>query len=288
MLKPIVKNFTNKSQFPFDMVYKHTKQPDHELPDHFHDWYEMVYVYKGTGRFFINQTFYDMREHDLFLIPTNTIHRAFPSDDEPVNSTALFFSPELVHSLHHDTYPYARCFENAKRRNRFKIELNEEASHTIEERLHHIHVEHTEQRHGYKQAMTLHLLHLLLLINRIDAAREPQAAEDSPLIPLWMKEILPFIDQHIHEPISLSSLSERASVTPPHFSRVFKQWTGMNVTQYIVSKRIVLAKEKLVTTDDNIEMIAHTCGFESVSYFYKTFKRLTGLTPTEYKRKSRI
>src|SRR4051812_41647020 len=94
----IRKNFDLQDQFPFDLVYKYTKHPENELPDHFHDWFELVYVYQGSGRFFINRTFYEMKSQDLFLVPSNTIHRAIPSKVDPVKSSALFFSSQLINT----------------------------------------------------------------------------------------------------------------------------------------------------------------------------------------------
>lgn len=68
-----------------------------------------------------------------------------------------------------------------------------------------------------------------------------------------------------------------------HFSRVFKQLTGMNVTDYVNVKRLVRAKELLLSTDDNVETIALACGFQGMGHFYQTFKKLTGLTPRAYR-----
>ncbi|CAM3716939.1 helix-turn-helix domain-containing protein [Marinicrinis lubricantis] len=287
-MNPIRKQLIENNPFPFDLVYQNTKQPEHELPDHFHDGYELVYVYKGLGRFFIGSTFYDMREGDLFLLPPNTIHRAFPDEREPVTSTALFFGPLLMKWAGDDAYSPIRCFEIARKKSIYKMELAGAVRSQVEELLGRMHHERVHQSFGYSQAIVIHLLHLLLCLNRHSFTSDPSLGEAFALMPKWMKEILPYIDQHLTGPIGLSHLSTKASVSPPHFSRVFKQWTGMNVTDFILSKRIVMAKEQLVTTDENIEVIASHCGFESTSYFYKTFKRITGITPTEYKKKYRV
>lgn len=287
-MNPIRKKFDLQDQFPFDLVYKNTKHPQNELPDHFHDWFELVYVYHGTGRFFINQTFYEMNRRDIFLVPSNTIHRAFPSETNPVKSTALFFSSQLINSSTVDTYNPLRCFDSAKKVNTFKIKLEGEEITQIEHLLQQINTERSEQHYGYRQAILINLQHILLLLNRLSTSYVPYRSDNSPLIPLWMKEILPYIENNLHQDISLSTLSARVTVSAPHFSRVFKNWTGINITDYIVSKRILLAKEKLLTSDENIEVIASQCGFQSISYFYKTFKKLTGSTPTEYKRKYRF
>ncbi|MGP3786331.1 cupin domain-containing protein [Paenibacillus sp. 1A_MP2] len=72
--------------------------PQNELPDHLHDWHEIIYVYRGKGTIFIDTGLEDMQEGDLFIIPGSTVHRALPDAGNPVTSSALFFSPGLLAS----------------------------------------------------------------------------------------------------------------------------------------------------------------------------------------------
>lgn len=287
-MNPIRKELAADDQFAFALTYKNRKQPENELPDHFHDWYELVYVYDGQGRFFIHRTFYEMHAGDLFLLPANAIHRAFPDGRDPVTSTALFFGPALIQPYDWDArFPLLGCFDQAKAHGGYKLALVKEEQYEMESLLRDIHREQTVQAPGYRHAILIGLQQLLLLLNRLASGSGRGAKEDAPLIPIWMREILPYIDQHLDRELHLSALSRKACVTASHFARVFKQWTGMTVTEYILSRRIVQAKEWLLTTDGSIEHIAGCCGFESTSYFYKTFRRLTNMTPTAYKKAHR-
>src|SRR5688572_8751444 len=106
-MHPVRKEFDANDAFPFSFAYKNTKSSQSELPEHFHDWYEIVYVYRGKGTFFIDHTFYEMKQGDLFLIPGNTIHRATPDKETPVTSTAIYFSPNMVQAHHlGDSFSY--------------------------------------------------------------------------------------------------------------------------------------------------------------------------------------
>ncbi|MNZ85768.1 HTH-type transcriptional activator Btr [compost metagenome] len=103
-----------------------------------------------------------------------------------------------------------------------------------------------------------------------------------------MTSTLHYIDEHPDKPLGLSELARLASLTPAHFSRVFKKLTGLNVTDYVNAKRIMRAKELLLESDDNIAEIAERCGFESLPHFHRMFKKLTGMTPAHYKRNDKI
>lgn len=67
-MKPIHKHLHKNSEFPFHIVYKDRKSPQHELPDHFHVWHEIIYIHSGTGTIFIDQTFYDLYEGDIIIL----------------------------------------------------------------------------------------------------------------------------------------------------------------------------------------------------------------------------
>lgn len=283
-MNPLRKQFNADPAFPFSITYHDRKNYKTELPDHLHDWYELVYVHSGKGVFFIDQTIYDMRAGDLFVIPGNTIHRSFPDRDQPVTSTAVFFSPVLVQpSSLGESFSYLRCFETGRSRKSFKLDCPDRLKASIEELLAQIDAELKATKPGYRHAVMLIVQQLLLQINRETAAHS-RSGESSDVGPGWMKSLLLYIDEHYCEPIGLTDLAVQASVSPAHLSRLFKQLTGMNVTGYIAAKRMTKAKELLLQTDDNVGTIASACGFESMTHFHRSFKRIVGTTPAAYRR----
>ncbi|QGQ95286.1 AraC family transcriptional regulator [Paenibacillus psychroresistens] len=286
-MDPIRKKFASGQAFPFAYNYRDTKNPQSELPDHLHDWYELVYVYEGKGTFFINQTFYEMRKGDVFIIPGDTIHRAFPDKDNPVTSTAIFFSPLLVQQVSlGDSFSYLNCYEQSKIHRNYQIPLQLSMQLIIESCLDHIQHELEHKKTGYRHSIILDLQHMLLQLSRGSDTDSPHIQTDSTTEPLWMKKILFHIDEHLEQDVGLAALSLKASISPAHFSRVFKKLTGMNITEYITTKRIIRAKELLLETDSNISLIAESCGFESLPHFHRMFKRITSLTPAAYKKAS--
>ena len=279
-MDPIRKIFDNYDAFPMSFAYKNTKSSQSELPDHFHDWYEIVYVYRGRGTFFIDHTFYDMKQGDMFLIPGSTIHRATPDKEAPVTSTAIYFSPSMLQTPPlGDDFSYLHSFEQAATHRSYKLETRLSQNQQLDQFLELMHQEFKQPSLGHRQAIFLQLLQLLLYIQRDIGTNAKSPTVDSLVSPLWMREILLHIDQHFCEDIGLTTLSKQASVTPAHFSRVFKQLIGMNITTYIMTKRIIRAKQLLQESDASVATIADMCGFESLPHFHAMFKRVLGITP---------
>jgi AraC-like DNA-binding protein len=288
-MQAIRKPFFGDPLFPFELVYQATRTRLSELPDHLHDRYELVYIHQGSGTFFIDKTFYEKKPGDLYIIPGNTIHRAFPNEHNPVISSAVFFAPHFIYSPSlHDDYSHLAIFEFAKKKKSYQITLTDHLKSTTESILEIMKDEIAQRDTGYREAIRLHLCQLLLQLNRRYLIDVRNHALDVQIGPPWMKEVLRLIDEHPEQPWGLATCAERASIHPAHFSRVFKQMTGMNITDYINAKRIVRVKEQLRDSNKNIAEIAERCGFTSLPHFYQLFKSLTGMTPRQYQRKGLI
>lgn len=180
-MQPFRKPFQLDPVFPFELVLQGVRRYETELPDHLHDLYELVYVHDGQGTFFIDGSLYE-KAGDLFLIPGNTVHRAFPSSGDPIVSTALFFAPSLVHaeSLDDGHHPL-RCFERARKSKQHKAELTQPARLAVEAAIEAIAGELQTAAAGYRHAVKLHLQQLLLALSRLPMHEEAPAATSCPV-----------------------------------------------------------------------------------------------------------
>ncbi len=84
--------------------------------------------------------------------------------------------------------------------------------------------------------------------------------------------------------LRLESIADEAHVTYSHLSRVFKQAEGINVSEYITNKRIEKAMQLLRMTTDPISLVSDQVGYASPYYFSACFKRIAGVTPSEYRK----
>ncbi|MEK3917800.1 AraC family transcriptional regulator [Paenibacillus sp. FSL H7-0331] len=286
LIKAIRKKFPMSEQFPFQLVFKDTKSPQSELPDHLHDWYEIVYVYSGNGMFFIDSSFYEMMPGDVFLIPRNTIHRAMPQRSEPVTSSILYFSSAILPDLSlGDAFSLTAIFEQLRSSKQFRLSLEGTDQEHIQMLIEDIRQELEEVQQGSRYAVMLTLHRIIVALSRIQSStyREPSSLTSTSST--WMKEIVSYIELNFHSSLTLSFLSQKAHVSPEHFSRVFKQMTGMPLTDYLHTKRILKAKRLLKDTNLAIEVLAEQCGFQSMPHFHRIFKKITGKTPAVYRRR---
>ncbi|OXM13638.1 AraC family transcriptional regulator [Paenibacillus herberti] len=288
-MEPFRKPFIGDPLFPFHIIHQHVKHPEDELPDHLHEHFELVYIHQGTGTFFIDNTLYEKKSGDLFIIPGNTVHRSLPDELNPIISTAIFFTPAFAAGEIYDhSYSLLQCFDIARGQKHYKFDLTETVRSSVESSMEWIHREQTDQLEGYRASIRLELGRLLLHLNRHLARHFTPRAGDKRIGPSWIKRALLEIDAQPGLAYSLVEFAEKSSVSPPHFSRVFKQFTGMNVTDYVNAKRIIQAKGLLLESDESIANIAEKCGFMSIPHFHRIFKGLTASTPAAYRRKNLV
>jgi len=96
--------------------------------------------------------------------------------------------------------------------------------------------------------------------------------------------ILEYIEKSIGSDLSLQTLSKIAGFSPYHFHRVFHSFTGINLHQYILERRLNNCAMQLLHEDCDITEIALDFGFSSSSAFARSFRKHFGCTPTQYKK----
>lgn len=102
----------------------------------------------------------------------------------------------------------------------------------------------------------------------------------SPLV----QKVINHINLNLDSQLSLKPLAEMCFISPSYLSNLFKQETGSTLTDYINTQRVQRAAYFLQTTASSISTIAESVGILDVNYFTKIFKKIMGVTPTQYRR----
>lgn len=96
-----------------------------------------------------------------------------------------------------------------------------------------------------------------------------------------------YLTDHLTQEIRTEDIAAAVGLSPYHLSRLFKTHTGLTLREYLTKERIEAAKQLLAATDRTIPQIASLLRFCDQSYFTMVFRRQTGQTPGEYKKKNR-
>ncbi|MBS0030504.1 helix-turn-helix domain-containing protein [Chitinophaga sp. 22321] len=124
---------------------------------------------------------------------------------------------------------------------------------------------------------------LLQLVSRFLTA-ETFKHKDAGQVPVKILNAISYIQLNLQHDLSVTNLAKRANLHTDYFSRLFHQHTGERPVKYIHEKRIERAQYLMVTTQMTFSEIAAQTGFENIFYFSKIFKKITGMSPGNYKK----
>lgn len=115
----------------------------------------------------------------------------------------------------------------------------------------------------------------------IDASFEEYENHNSSQL---VQKIVKYLEENYAQNITLSSLGEKFYSNSSYISRVFKQKTGKNYSDYLLDIRIDRAKQLLVSTGFSVGRISDMVGFDNTKYFSRIFKEKTGVQPIAYRK----
>jgi AraC-like DNA-binding protein len=128
---------------------------------------------------------------------------------------------------------------------------------------------------------------ILQLISRFLSSHRFKPKHPDP-IPSKILESISYIQLNLKKDLTVGALAKRANLHQDYFSRLFLQFTGERPLAYIHVKRIERAQYLMATTNLSYTQIAEETGFENLPYFSKVFKKVTSLTPGEYKKRNEL
>jgi len=130
---------------------------------------------------------------------------------------------------------------------------------------------------GLRTALAAHLVGHYSTDRRQSPGRPPSLEANR------LRRVLEFLEVHLCEDISLQDLASQACLSPYHFSRLFHEATGLPPHRYVVKRRIEAAKAQLASSRSSLAEVALDSGFGSQANFSRTFRKVTGLTPGQFR-----
>lgn len=224
----------------------------------------LVLITEGKVRYQLNDREFIASKGDLLFIPSGT-HREAKNDVEPHQKYAI-------------TFMVPADLELTMLHSKETIVLRAKQFDYFKEKFKSLHRQSLEKRPYYHTIQSGILLEMLGTLNR--------ELESSPMIPArklhYAGVLEQYIVQHFRESIALNTLATLIDRSPNYTLSVFKEVVGQTPLEYQHRLRITSAMELLQNTNLTITFIADHLGYYDTSYFYKMFRKYTGVAPSSY------
>lgn len=242
-------------------------------------FHKICWVAVGAGQLEYGEGTSPLRRDDFLLLPAHWPHRFIDTPGQPLTLVILCLSPAYLRGHTHgqlqrfweqalDRHPPGQpaCARSAFHRSSlvelFRLALREQGN----------------RRPGWETALACVADRLLLrFIRGYGEAREHHQATSQQTV----KGAVEYLDAHPCEALQIATMAERCGLSPRRFTDLFKQQTGETFSHYLNRQRIRYACQRLDETG-HILYACHESGFNDVAYFYRVFKKFTGLTPGDY------
>lgn len=259
---------------------------------HFHSSFEVLLFMCDNATMQIQNRAYKVEKGDLFLVNGNEYHRTIGLKNQPYTRYVLMFEPEVYRQIGAALgCDLLKFFEDRPDNFIHKINLDGDNLLTVIRLLNEIEALYTTP--SSQAAMRLRITELLMTVqdlfsffvrNSTTAVYEEVSVDDLAVVDKEqsrISSIKSYIEEHIHEKLSLEILSNTFYVNKHYLSHYFKKETGFSIFEYIKTQKIVAAK-KLLRSGASVTQTALALGFSSDSHFISVFKQMTGTTPKKY------
>lgn len=232
---------------------------------HYHASYELYYLEVGNRDYFVEDKLFSVCAGDFVLIPPGQLHRTGGEYGKRIlvgfttDFLKEFYTPDAMAQL-------LKCFEHLRvtpstAQQRVCVELLKRLT-TIEDKT--------------ESALTLGMLLL-----ELDKCHEEVIEED------FVSTIASYINKNYGQISSIDQIAQHFFISKYHLCRIFKNAMKITVIEYLNQIKIRNACQLLDFSDKDISSISEHCGFNSVAYFSNVFRKITGQSPSEYRRQNK-
>ena len=259
---------------------------------HRHNFIEVSYVVEGTAVHTIEGISYPVKKGNVVIVDYNTPHTwSFdPERDGPFLTYDLLFTLDFFNTSgmnNSEFYSLASPYL-------FSSLFKEFDSHYV---LHHlikangkefhklfaqIYQEYTAREKGSQTIIRAYLVELIIKLFRELERQQPTFTVNHQKL---VEQAISYMQENYKAHINLDDIVSGIFLSKDYFRQIFRKITGTSITSYIQDLRIREACRLLETTNSNSAEIARKSGFNDIKFFYQTFKKATGQTPAEYRKK---
>lgn len=259
------------------ITYSHTKteKPDQRhFERHCHEYFELLYVVRGEGKYVVEGVEYPMQPNTLLLIRPYEFHYVCPNRDSLYDRYLIHFdvqapidaAADLSILRYEGNQKHGIYFSSDNQTDRVGEELGD-----MEQWLQEL-VGISRSAEKQNTFLRASLSRMLLWLSLAEQQESTTDTEDV------VSRLIEYLNLHLTRDDSLDKLAQRFFVSKYYLCHVFRKQTGVSIFTYITTKRIAMAQQ-LLATGEPATSVAYQVGFRNYSSFYRAYCKLTGTAP---------
>ena len=245
-----------------------------EFSYHYHDFHKVVIFISGKAAYHIEGKAYQLKPWDILLVNRHAIHRPEIDSSVPYERFILWIQNDIPWQ------ELLKCFQKANDRSYNLVRLNSALQEKMKDILFELENSAKSDEYGREILIQSLFLQFMVYLNRIFLEKQYIFDKKSYTFDSQIANILQYINHNLKEDLSVETLSARYYVSKYHLMRKFKQETGYTLHNYIVNKRLLMART-LISNGMPVTKAAQESGFAEYSTFSRAYRKQFKTTPSE-------
>lgn len=257
---------------------------------HCHDGYEVLMMKRGNVGMQIEDRMITLQPGDIVLIPPYVFHFACQQSSDTYRRVVLNMKETVIQSLIASDESYRHITDVFYQTPDYHIHVNGSTLRQLIDIACALEAASGSKADAYgANILSKSLLSIILVILNRQAASSvapilPQT--QAPSMPKVVTDVIHYVDQNLAGDLSVSGIAESVHLNSVYLTRLFRQYSGLSLQQYIIEKRLAEAKRMLRNGQSPTD-VCYACGFNNYSNFSRTFTNHVKISPRQYQENSR-
>ena len=249
-------------------------QTKREFSYHYHDFHKVIIFLSGKAAYHIEGKSYYLKPWDILLVNRHAIHKPEIDFSVPYERFVLWIRDDIKST------ELLRCFQKAIDRSYNLIRLDSDTQEKLKQLLYELEAALNDEKFGSDLLGSALFTQFMVYVNRIFLEKQYIYDTRSYSSDSQIEELLRYINHNLTEDLSIETLARKYYLSKYHMMRKFKEETGYTIHNYIISKRLLLARTK-ISEGTPILKAAQLSGFSDYTTFSRAYKKQFGTAPSQ-------
>lgn len=251
---------------------------------HCHDFFEF-YIHSHGGQYFgLDNSMFPLKPDQLIIIPPFVMHGlSAASGIRDYSRGYLNVAPDMLRTLGCGQIDLESFFRSYTSQGQYIFQLlPEDAGECVELMRKLAEPEKNDVVDDFRRCGCL----IDFLCHVCTAMRQARPVDSNAFPNSIIQDVLSYINSNYTQPLKTEQLAKKFGISVSYLSHEFQKFTNRSVYDYILYRRVMLARQMMLT-DQSLNSIAYQCGFNDYSNFLRMFRKLIGVSPSQFRKNIR-
>ncbi|OOM07354.1 AraC family transcriptional regulator [Clostridium saccharobutylicum] len=252
-----------------------------EFEFHYHEFNKIIIFLSGKVTYLIEGKAYFLKPWDILLVNNHNVHKPVIDPSETYERIVIWANSDFIKKHNYENCDLSTCFKLANEKSFNLVRLEAKFQNKIKAIIEMLESSLDSSDFGSKLLSNSLFIQLLVYLNRVHLGNMYIDDKESLKYDKQIEEILKYINNNLCNKLSLELLSQKFYISKYYLMHKFKKETGYTLHNYVLQKRLLIAKE-LIKDGSPIIKACSNCGFNDYSNFLRSFKKMFGKSPKDF------